>query len=224
MRRCYGTAWLLSAASLVFIVTSSPPIVENSLPNGGISPVEACGDFQTTSTLDFESSWDFDDCIAVWNAWAATVPDVLHPRYDVRDRIRETALALRNLGSPCLLDAAKTLDGAGSSAIRTLSNWVLAEEIGCDLVSPTWGRSVQGTNGTVLYCHEKTPEANEKIDQSMGVDYFANNSDSREMSCAVVNWLQFFRFDIVGRETVPVNGSIKFVEVRTKQTKGDLIH
>lgn len=219
MRRCCGATWLLKAASLAVVVTSLPSL-ENSLQNGGISSEQACGEFVSTSAVvDFEPSWTFDDCVAVWDIWAATVPVVLRPRYDIRDRLREIALELRKLGSPCVLEAASTLDGAGSCAVRTLSNWVLAEEIGCDLVTPEWGRSIQGANGTVLYCHERTPEANEKVDHSVGLNYFMENLDRPDMSCVVVNWLQFFRFDMVGCGPVPSTGSVKVIEVR-KQRKG----
>lgn len=179
-----------------------------SLPSYGqrndiLQPEEACADFAGGGYPG--SSWTLDNCIDVWTRYARTVPSGLQRRLNDVDIWREAASELRRVGSPCLVASEPTSDGAGSSTIRHLATWIFAEEMGCDWVTPDWGKKpVDGGNGTVMYCH-RTATTQE-------MDLSKPNAELQALRrCSVIDWLAYFQFDVpsVGR---PEGGETKVIQ------------
>lgn len=166
-----------------------------------LSPEAACKDFVGD---DPSLPWRFNECVAVWNAWAETVPPQECPT--IRESLRRVADDLQHSGSACFVKGEISLDGAGSSAMRSIMTLLLAEEIGCKWVSPEWGRPVMGKNGAVLYCHEKLRKGHNKVD-------VLAEREKYNAVCSVVDWMKFFRFP---QESVPLpqNGTAKVVQVK----------
>lgn len=153
-----------------------------------LSAEEVCADFLTDKYPG--SAWTFDDCTDVWKRYARTVPVGLQGRLPHVDTWRQAASELRRVGSPCLVASDPTSDGAGSSTIRHIATWVFAEDMGCDWVTPNWGKQhVDGGNGTVMYCHRTatTPE----------LDLSKPNKELQALRrCSVIDWLAYFQFDV----------------------------
>lgn len=66
----------------------------------------------------------------VWTAWVATIPENVRPRLLERNLLRDTSRELQRLETRCVLKPGSSTDGAGSSAMRTVSNWMFAEALG----------------------------------------------------------------------------------------------
>lgn len=168
---------------------------------------EVCEDFWTGKYPG--SAWTLDDCIDVWKRYARTVPLGLQGRLPHVDTWRQAASELRRVGSPCLVASDPTSDGAGSSTIRHIAAWVFAEDMGCDWVTPDWGKQhVDGGNGTVMYCHRTatTPE----------LDLSKPNKDLQALRrCSVINWLAYFQFDVPS-VNLPAIGRVKVIQVRVR--------
>lgn len=184
MKRFHPAALLVLPLGLLLL---------RSLPSYGqrndvLQPEEACADFAGGGYPG--SSWTMDNCIDVWTRYARTVPSGLQRRLNDVDIWREAASELRRVGSPCLVASEPTSDGAGSSTIRHLATWIFAEEMGCDWVTPDWGkRPVDGGNGTVMYCH-RTATTQE-------MDLSKPNAELQALRrCSVIDWLAYFQFDV----------------------------
>lgn len=168
---------------------------------------EACADFAPGRYP--ASSWTLHACIDVWTRFTRTVPNGLQQRLPAVDMWRETALDLRRVGSPCLVASGPTPDGAGSSTIRHLATWIFSEEMGCDWVTPDWGRQrVNGGNGTVMYCHRTT--TTQEVD---GPNTKAEIQAARR--CSVLDWLAYFQFNVPS-VSQPEGGEIKVIQARTE--------
>lgn len=165
-----------------------------------LSAEDACKDFVGD---DPSLGWRLDECIAVWKAWASTVPLTESPA--IHESLRRVAGDLQRAGSTCFLKGEISMDGAGSSAMRSIMTLLLAEDLGCKWVSPEWGRPVMGKNGAVLYCHEKLGKGHNKID-------ILAEKEKYNAVCSVIDWMEYFRF---AQESVslPESGTAKVVQV-----------
>lgn len=172
-----------------------------------IGPDEACVDFVAEQPP--ESAWTLADCTGVWTQFTSTVPSGLRRRLRYTDSLKESATKLRRAGTPCLAQSHGGGDGVGSTTMRILSSWILADEMGCDWVTPDWGRRrVVGDNGTtVLYCHMTLDR------EEAGL---ANRSSSTLMElshCTVVDWLAYFQFSVPS-VSLPEGANIKEIQAR----------
>ena len=171
-----------------------------------IEPAEACVDFASGGGYP-ESAWTLDDCMEVWTQFGDTMPQGQHRRLPHVDTWRETATELRRAGSPCLAASKPSGDGAGSSTIRHLASWVFAEEMGCDWVTPDWGkRHVGAGNGTVMYCHRTAT--------ALEMDHADPSDGLQELHhCSVVDWLAYFQFDVPS-VSLPDHGTVEVIQAR----------
>ena len=173
-----------------------------------IQPEDACADFSAGSILP-GSSWTLENCIDVWNRFATTVPNGLRRRLPTVDIWGQSASELRRAGSPCLVASDPTSDGAGSSTIRHFATWIFASEMGCDWVTPDWGkRHVEGGNGTVVYCHRTA--TTEEMDFSR-----PPNELKALRRCSVIDWLAYFQFGVPS-VSVPEDGEVKIIQASNK--------
>lgn len=145
----------LAAVFLLFLVlwssSSSSMLVASRTTSEIVTAAEACSLFIQSSTSS-SRSWRLEDCIDVWTAWSATIPFDTLPRLDDRDVLRDTASALKRLGTRCVVQTGASTDGAGSTAMRTISAWMFAEALG--RVSRNEYRSSGGWCGS---CPDSTP-------------------------------------------------------------------
>lgn len=169
-------------------------------------PEEACADFAPGSHPG--ASWTLDACLDVWSIFAKSAPPGLQGRSSDVDIWKEAADELRRVGSPCLVASTPSSDGAGSSTIRHMATWILADEMGCDWVTPDWGkRHVKGGNGTVIYCHRATT-GDEKAQHLTGV---------QTQRCSIVDWLAYFQFGIPSVDLAE-DRKVKILKVRIMST------
>eukprot|EP00752_Nemacystus_decipiens_P015076 g13430.t1 len=171
-----------------------------------MEPSEACADFATASYYR-GSSWTFDDCVEVWEHFRRSVPRWLQRRLPDVDLWGHKGVELRQAGSPCLVASTPTLDGVGSSTIRHLATWIYSKQMGCDWVTPDWGkRNVGHGNGSeVMYCHSMatTSERASKPLEELKV----------VQRCSVVDWQSYFQFDVPSID-MPEGVTLQYVEVR----------
>lgn len=194
----------------------SPPLTSvNVTPSrqlafskGVLEPSEACADFAMGGYPG--SSWTLDDCLEVWNHFLGSVPPREWPRFPVVDVWKDLATEMRRLGSPCLMASTPSGDGAGSSTIRHLATWIFAEQMGCDWVTPDWGKMPAADgNGTIIYCR-KPATIKEKASKTM-------EEKMAMRRCAVVNWLSYFQFDVPSVALpLPQIGKFNVIEVWDK--------
>lgn len=181
-----------------------------------LQPEELCADFATKSypgsIMGYNSpgssfsSWTFETCLDVWKRFASTIPNGYQQRSPLVDTWRETASELRRAGSPCLVATDGKSDGAGSTTIRHLSAWVFAREMGCDWVTPGWGKkNLDRGNGTTMYCHRAATA--EEMDLSKPT---AELQALRR--CALVDWLSYFQFGVPSVR-LPEGGNMKIIQV-----------
>lgn len=156
---------------------------------------DACADFKGRTYQS--SSWTFGDCAAVWKRYSPTVPPGLRGRLPHVDTWRQTASELRRVGSPCLVKSDPTSDGAGSSTIRHIATWIFAVEMGCDWVTPDWGKvPVAGGNGTVLYCHRIATAAEMGLAKSIKQKLVMRQELRAMRQCSAIDFLAYFHFDV----------------------------
>lgn len=154
-----------------------------------VSPETACKEF---SAAAYGNTWSVEDCVHVWSEWVATVPSWLHQKYQDRELLNDISVALRQRGTPCLVESNAGRDGAGSSTVRHLAAWVLARDLGCEWVKPEWATPkvlVPMEEGTTVYCHSKKNE--EERNEPMSVE-----QRIATRACQVVSWLYYFHFDV----------------------------
>lgn len=175
-----------------------------------VSPTEACVDF-AENDLSGESSWSLAVCVDVWTAWVDSISHAFNrPDSINRKAWRQAAEELRRLGTPCLVEPQHSSDGVGSSWIRHVATWILAEEMGCDWVTPRWSKRPIGednsNNGTQLYCHA-TGTVEEMVPTKPAEELWPLRR------CTVANWLAYFHFDVPSVPR-PISGTFKVVQVR----------
>lgn len=193
-----------------------------TLTNGqelsGISAASACEDFATGQSpalawsLDAGhnrgQAWTLEDCIEVWTRWSSTIFDPFIPRNPEADLWRDTASELREKGSPCLLASAAGGDGLGSTTLRHVATWIFAGEMGCDWVTPDWGRRKvpKGDGKAVMYCHS--------IVSKDKLRSHTNTTEAKATQrCSIVDWLSFFQFEKTS-VSWPASGSVKVIQAR----------
>ncbi|CAM9840597.1 unnamed protein product [Ectocarpus sp. 6 AP-2014] len=155
----------------------------------GVEPADACADFAPGQYTG--SGWTPEDCLHVWDDFNDTVWEQFHPRMPDADLWIDTAEELRRAGSPCLVGSIPNGDGAGSTTIRHLATWIFSREMGCDWVTPDWGKKfVGGRSGTaVVYCHRAGTAAE--------MDPSKTKEELKAMRrCVIIDWLSYFQFDI----------------------------
>lgn len=181
------------------------PLPSSGQPVSSLRPEQACSDFATGVSYHGPASWTFDHCLDVWSRYTSTVPNGLHLRLPTVDTWRQTASEMRRLGSPCLVAAEPTSDGAGSSTIRHLATWIFAQEMGCDWVTPDWGKKrVDGGNGTVIYCHRTA--TTEEMDLTKPLEEL-----KALRRCSVIDWLAYFQFGVPS-VAMPEGGEVKIIQ------------
>lgn len=109
----------------------------NNLTRYGLALTTTHPDKEGVPCADFKSdgganSWRYEDCMTVWDGWTQTVPEegMGNTPISIRAPLRRFAKELRDAGSQCYLTALKSIDGAGSSAMRSITTYMLAQEIG----------------------------------------------------------------------------------------------
>ncbi|CAM9392138.1 unnamed protein product [Scytosiphon promiscuus] len=172
-----------------------------------VGPDEVCADFSTGRYPGL--AWTFDDCIGVWTHFESTVG--YKPNHPEVDLWRDTASELRRQGTPCLLGSVTGGDGLGSTTIRHVATWILAEEMGCDWLTPDWGKKKarDGDGEAVRYCHAVVPRDERELPTQEG----GMKGTAR---CTVVDWLSYFQFDKPSVSS-PSSGSIKTVSQQPAQ-------
>ena len=172
-----------------------------------IGPEEACKDFSEQDKPS-GSAWTLADCTEVWTQFTDTVPAGLRERLRYADDWIETAKELRRKGSPCLASSSAVGDGVGSTTIRIMASWILAEEMGCDWVTPNWGRKHTSVgNGAVLYCHRSMDRGR------LGLAHRQPSALMERVHCSVVDWLDYFQFGVPS-VNLPEGAKIKSIPVR----------
>ncbi|CAM9440628.1 unnamed protein product, partial [Ectocarpus fasciculatus] len=181
--------------------------LQASAPTNGqesdVGPAEACEDF--TAGRYATMPWTLEECIDIWTQYSDTIPDVNRPRMPEVDIWRRTALELRRKGSPCMVASEGGGDGVGSTTMRLLATWIFAKEMGCDWITPDWGRrKVPGGDGQrVMYCHAVVSKAE--------IRKAKTGSELRPLRrCTKVDWLSYFQF---GEPSVarPESGTTKII-------------
>ena len=166
-----------------------------------------CSDFADGHFFT-ELSWTFGDCIKVWTAFHQNLPRGLVIRPPHVDLWKTTADELRLAGKPCsMLTSVLNMYsntygvGVGSTTMKHFATWILAEEIGCDWVTPSWTSfNTANKNETTAYCHWLKDKASR------------NASSALERPCVSVNWLAYFNFGVPSTD-VPKEIILKDVTV-----------
>ena len=189
-----------------FAVVSPTALRNRTVDSTEVGALDACKDFSTGEHSDL--AWTLDDCNEVWTQFVDTISPERRQRMGLVEVWRDTASRLREQGTPCLAASTPTADGVGSSTIRLLASWIFAEEMGCDWVTPDWGREhVDGENGTeyIWYCHFVETLGERRKEDTKKVQDGAH--------CSVVDWLGYFQF-AVASVSLPVDGRSKIIPVR----------
>lgn len=192
--------WMIALGCLSILVVTA------GRTRSSIGPDEACKDFtaDNNSTL----TWTLADCTEVWTQFVETIPPGLLWRMTYVDDWRETATELRRAESPCLSAMHGGGDGLGSTTLRILSSWIFSAEMGCDWVTPDWGkRRVSAENGTVLYCHPVVTRGENALHSPEASALVVN------ARCTVVDWLAYFQLGVPST-SLPDEARIKRIEVK----------
>ncbi|CAN0180876.1 unnamed protein product [Scytosiphon promiscuus] len=204
-----GIASMPATPAIICVLLSSTSTTGQLHPVG---PAEVCRDFSATRYP--ASAWTFDECVGVWSHFEGTIG--YNPHHPEVDLWKDTALELRQKGSPCILGSVPGGDGVGSTTIRHVATWIFAEEMGCDWLTPDWGkrklRKKHDDDGDVVrYCHAVLPSGERNHPYAENVTALTR--------CAVVDWLSYFQFD-KSSVSPPANGSIK---IASQSEKGALL-
>lgn len=194
-----GAAGVWASLVGVLLLRLSPATGQSS----SMEASGACADFATESPYR-GSPWTLDDCIEVWEHFRTSVPGFLRRRLPDVDLWGETGVKLRREGSPCLVVSEAASDGAGSSTIRHLATWIYSEQMGCDWVTPDWGKRRVGLgNGTeVMYCHRAA--TTQDLDPTM-------TSWQAMQRCTVVDWLSYFQFNVPSVD-MPEGATVAYID------------
>ena len=188
-----GRRWIQAFFTGASIASTAAAVVMAELPVR-YSTTEAakttCSDFADGHFAGL--SWTFDDCIEVWTAFRDNLSRGLVIRPPHVDLWKTTAAELRRAGKPCML--ASFLNsysnahgvGIGSTTMKHFATWILAEETGCDWVTPSW-TSFNATrkNETATYCHSVADKTTRGA-----------SSTVLDRPCVSVNWLAYFNFGV----------------------------
>lgn len=179
-----------------------------------MTPLSACADIvngsTTSSSLASSSSWSLAECTRVWEQWVDSIPQDLRRLYVDRRALWEAGERLRRRGSRCFIELPPLKDGVGSSAIRSIATWMVADEMGCEWVSPVLGNQhAVDDKGTTRYCHTSltTEETQAVALEQMRMVIWPE-------ACTVVNWLQYFGFSAHAVD-LPEDGAVKTIVVST---------
>lgn len=149
-----------------------------------------CSHYTDSDSLS-PSSWRKGDCLDVWCEWESRIGMLyMKTLTKVLKIAREVCQELKRVGPECYVQMIPAHDGVGSSTVRGIATWILADEIGGHWVAPDWrGRDVD-QNGTHRYCHfRSTEEEREGLTraqiEALGLE-----------TCFLVNWQQYFNFDL----------------------------
>lgn len=148
----------------------------------------ACSEFSPTA---LGTGWSRADCRYVWTSWANSLPNRALENYGhwYRKIFNEMATSPRRKRSWCLVSSGHYTDGVGSSTLRHLVTWILAEELHCGWVWPERPDRRSLANGATLYCHSKTPGVNHEINRG------ALKAYPEDTPCLLTNWVKYFRFN-----------------------------
>lgn len=171
-----------------------------------LGPAEVCDDFSAGRYPGL--AWTLDDCMDVWAQFEVRLGR-LHHRPEV-DSWKHTALELREQGSPCLLGSIPGADGVGSTAIRHVATWIFAQEMGCDWLTPRWGKTdLPNADASVTYCHTVVPIEERRSRTATG------GVAAKNIRCTVVNWVSYFQFNETSVNW-PSSGSVKLISEASK--------
>ena len=181
-RMFFASAWIISGAAANS--SESYRTIQDNEPT--------CTDFADRRFTGL--SWTFDDCVDVWSAFRDNISRALNIRPPHVDAWKATADELRQAGKPCMLTSFLNSYsnahgvGVGSTTWKHLATWILAEETGCDWVTPSW-TSFNGParNETATYCHWMKGKTTTQDGSSVMV---------LEKPCVSVNWLAYFNFGV----------------------------
>lgn len=175
-----------------------------------VQPADACSEFGDGRFPG--SVWTSEDCMDVWTEFNSTIPDELMEREPMVDIWRDMGAELRRDAVPCMLGTDRKSDGVGSSTIRHIAAWVLSREMNCDWVTPDYGRhSLDGGNGTIMYCHKVSTKEETQLFKSPG-------EASKMKPCEVANWIEYFQFRVPSMDE-PDRQKVKVIEVRSRDAE-----
>lgn len=195
-------------------------ILAHGQESSGITPASACADFAAGQSIGLawdreaghnrDHAWTFEDCVEVWTQYSTTIIDIFVPRKPDADLWRDTGSELRKQGSPCMLSSTAGGDGLGSTTLRHLATWIFAEEMGCDWITPDWGRRKvsKGDGQAVMYCHSVVSKDELKS--------YNNTTEAKATRrCSIVDWLSYFQFEKTSVNW-PASGLVKVLKARTR--------
>lgn len=161
-----------------------------------------CEEFE--SQVAEPSGWTLEVCSDVWKMWTTSLVRKDAPRYFSDPRpFYPIGVQQRRRGFPCQVQFMFVNDGAGSRVMRILAAWILAEEMGCDLITPP---EVEAA-GAPLYCHEMVRSEDENPR--------GTSPDDKSAHCVLVDWLSYFNLHESFAATNLGNGTdVKTVRVR----------
>ena len=163
-----------------------------------------CEDFLPGRGLN--SSWTYEDCVQVWSDFSASKEDKPRRPFPDMNGWMDVAVELRRMGTPCLVWKKPSGDGVGSTSIRFFGSWILAEQLGCDWITP---EMVGGRNGTIEYCHPLAHS--EKMGHRVVPE--AEEGMRPVESCSDVDWISYFQWGVASTSW-PENGTNKVIKVR----------
>lgn len=172
-----------------------------------VTTVGPCSEF-ATEPEDIELAWTLNGCIEVWTQFVNSIRPKYNRRWPYVDTWSDTATKLRAAGTPCLAGSIPSRDGVGSSIIKLLASWILAEELGCDWVTPSWENGFareENSTHTIMYCHST-------VFQRHGRTNVVPAELERSTSCSAVNWTEYFQFGVAS-VTLPKGKNIKAIKV-----------
>lgn len=155
------------------------------------------------------SGWTLAVCSDVWKMWTTSLVRKDAPMYFTDPRpFYPIGVQQRRRGLPCQVQFMFVNDGAGSRVMRILAAWILAEEMGCDLIRP---REIPdpsaSTAAAPLYCHEMVRS---EVDNPRGT-----SPDDKSAHCVLVDWLSYFNLHESFAATNLGNGTdVKTLRVR----------
>lgn len=155
--------------------------------------------------------WTYDDCVDVWTDFADSTREGAEFRFPLLNASvwRDTTAAeLRRQGSPCLVMRESSGDGVGSNSMRFFASWIFAKQMGCDWITPVWGRP--GSNGSfpAEYCHSLYHAHKVTVEKE---------GHRPAKVCSTVDWVSYFQFGVPS-VSMPENGTVKIIYVRGIQS------
>lgn len=143
-----------------------------------------CAEFDSGTPVP--SGWTLADCSDVWKSWTSSLlPKDAPGYYQDLSKFYPIGAEQRLRGLPCQVQFMFVNDGAGSRAMRILAAWVMAAEMGCDLIRPDQIPDPSASaGGPPLYCHEMVRS---EVENPRGT-----SPDDKSAHCVLVDWLSYF--------------------------------